>query len=88
MKTIKFNENILKNCLKANIELEVLTLIALLNLDGIQVDYNQPDFLEYDFVSSRYNIEYMIEDYLLYSGTKIQDLNLGVLQGVFLIKLP
>ncbi|PSV25931.1 hypothetical protein [Photobacterium sp. GB-72] len=71
------NSNILKNALKADIELDVQVIESMATIDSIQVSGCDPEFTDFDFFTKEIEIDNKITEYLSFPNTHLNDLKLG-----------
>lgn len=75
------NSNIEKNCLKAQIELEVLRVSALENIEAVKLQGAVSDSIPEVFEADVLALGSLVDDYLKMADTKLSDLVLGHLEG-------
>lgn len=71
------NRNILKNALKADIELDVQVIESMATIDSVQVSGCEPEFIDFDYFTKEIELDDKIKEYLSFPNTHINDLKLG-----------
>lgn len=75
------NSNIEKNCLKAQIELEVLRVAALEDIEAVKLQGIVRDSFPEAFEADAFALGSLVDDYLKMADTKLSDLVLGHFEG-------